>query len=423
MDVQLRTLILEPRNLLQKDSLLVLLIDGLDECEGRNIQQEILHLIQSTADDQFCRLRILVASRPEAHIKETFEAEFFQRVTHTTNIQQSFEDIRTYLCDEFLRIHREHSTMKNISIPWPSPQILEILVERSSGYFVYAATVIKFVGDEYSWPSKQLDIVVQNLIPHDSESPFATLDQLYMQILSRVPRYHPTLCDILCVKIYYPQNFTMQDIDALLGLELGTVELIIRPLHSVLKVPALSRGLLGVHHASFLDFLKDEARSSCFYVGSEEYKSKLGHSILRALSYTHDDPQKNLANLDLYRNLSRISPAWIEYITSISPSADLVPFVQLVNPDFVFYSNFFRRQPVVENFPIWLKKIHPVPEALIQRWDDYHFVLLYEAFQEKVVKNIFQEHRKQDPKPDDSYALARSLGTIHAFGCQVKCKP
>ncbi|KAJ7820526.1 hypothetical protein B0H14DRAFT_3147086 [Mycena olivaceomarginata] len=302
MDVQLRTLILEPRNLLQNDALLVLLIDGSDECEGRNIQQEILRLIQSTADEQFCRLRILVASRPEAHIKETFEAQFFQRVTHTTNIQQSFEDIRTYLCDEFLRIHREHSTMKNISTPWPSPQILEILVERSSGYFVYAATVIKFVGDEYSWPSKQLDIVVQNLIPHGSESPFATLDQLYMQILSRIPvRYHPTLCDILCVKIHYPQNFTMQDIDALLGLELGTVELIICPLHSVLEVPALSRESLGVHHASFLDFLKDEARSSCFYVGSEEYKSKLGHSILRALSYTYDDPQKNLANFDLYR--------------------------------------------------------------------------------------------------------------------------
>jgi hypothetical protein len=92
----------------------------------------------------------------------------------------------------------------------------------------------------------------------------------------------------------------MQDIDALLGLELGTVELIIRPLHSVLKVPALSGDSLEVHHASFLDFLKDETRSSCFYVGSEEHKVKLGHSTLRALSYTYDNPQKNMEDLGLY---------------------------------------------------------------------------------------------------------------------------
>ncbi|KAJ7663509.1 hypothetical protein B0H14DRAFT_2553685 [Mycena olivaceomarginata] len=301
MDVQLRTLILEPCNLLQNNVHPVLLIDGLDECEGHHIQQEIIRLIQSTANGRFCGLRILVASRPEPHIKETFKEDSFQGVTDFTNIWQSFEDIQTYLRNEFLRIHRKHSTMKNIPTPWPSSQILELLVERSSGYFIYASTAIKFVDDEYSWPLEQLDIVVQNLIPHDSESPFATLDQLYMQILSKVPvRYRRTLCDILCVITHYPPNVTAWDIDTLLGIKLDTVELIIRPLHSVLQVPALSEHYLGVHHASFLDFLKDETRSSVFYVGSAEHKAKLGHFILKTLAYTYDDPQKNLAHPDLY---------------------------------------------------------------------------------------------------------------------------
>ncbi|KAJ6456314.1 hypothetical protein DFH09DRAFT_962087, partial [Mycena vulgaris] len=153
-----------------------------------------------------------------------------------------------------------------------------MLVERSSGYFIYAATVIKFVDNEYSSPAKQLDIVVQNSI-HDSESPFATLDQLYIQILSRVlVQSRATLSDILCVITHYLQKVTVRDIDALLGLELGTVELIIRPLHSVLDVPTPPnpnttpwRYLLEVHHASFLDFLKDETRSSGFYVGSTKH--------------------------------------------------------------------------------------------------------------------------------------------------------
>ncbi|KAJ7864150.1 hypothetical protein B0H14DRAFT_2348657 [Mycena olivaceomarginata] len=233
------------------------------------------------------------------------------RLVNFTNIEKSFEDIRTYLCDEFLRIHREHSSMKNIPTPWPSPQILEKLVQNSSGYFVYAATVIKFVDDEYSRPSKQLDIVNQNLIPHDSEPPFSTLDQLYMQILSRVPdRYYFSLCDLLGVMTHHPEDFTERDYYVLLGLELGTTELIIRPLHSVLKVPAFLGDLLGVHHVLFLDFLRNETRSSGFYVGSAKHKAKSVHSILRVLAYTYDDPQKNLADLPLYWRIATNPPRW-----------------------------------------------------------------------------------------------------------------
>ncbi|KAJ7731711.1 hypothetical protein B0H14DRAFT_2409395 [Mycena olivaceomarginata] len=301
LDVQLRSLILEPCRLAHGTSPPALLIDGLDECNGHNIQQQILHLIGSAAKKHHLAVRILVASRPEPYIRETFGEEALRGVADSTDIEQSFEDIRTYFRDEFSRIHRNHSAIKNISTPWPGPYTLGKLVQNSSGYFVYAATVIKFVDDEYSWPSKKLDIVLQNPIPHDSESPFATLDQLYMQILSTVPvQHHPTLCNILCTIIHYLGKFTVLDIDVLLGLKLGTVELIIRPLHSLLKVPQFSGYVLGVHHASFLDFLKDKKRLSDFYVGSVEHKAKLGQSILRVLAYTYGNLQKNLANFWLY---------------------------------------------------------------------------------------------------------------------------
>ncbi|KAJ6530572.1 hypothetical protein B0H19DRAFT_1327725 [Mycena capillaripes] len=115
MDVQLHTLILEPCKLLRGTTPLVLLIDGLDECKGHNIQREILRLIGSIPNDPCRHLRILVASRPEPDIRETFEGEFFQGLVQSTNIEQSFKDIHTYLRDEFSRIHREHSTtMRNI---------------------------------------------------------------------------------------------------------------------------------------------------------------------------------------------------------------------------------------------------------------------------------------------------------------------
>ncbi|KAJ7794231.1 hypothetical protein B0H14DRAFT_127494 [Mycena olivaceomarginata] len=200
MDVQLRTLIQEPCKSLHDTTPapIVFLIDGLDECEGHNIQREVLRLIGSVVNNRSVRFRILIASRPEPHIRETLEEAPFSGLVYLTNIEQSFKDIRTYLWGEFYRIRREHpSTMGNIPAPWPSSDIVEGLVQKSSGYFIYASTVVKFVDDEYSRPSGQLDIIIQNLVPQDMGSPFATLDQLYLQILSRVPpRFHSSLCDI-----------------------------------------------------------------------------------------------------------------------------------------------------------------------------------------------------------------------------------
>ncbi|KAJ7934261.1 hypothetical protein B0H13DRAFT_1591705, partial [Mycena leptocephala] len=269
MDVQLRTLILEPC----KSTPFILLIDGLDKCDGHNIQQEILRLIASAANSH--RLRILVSSRPELHIQETFEEESFRKFFDSADIEQSFDDIRTYLRDEFSRIHREHSTtMQNIPTPWPSPQILEELVENSSGYFAYASTVIKFVDDKYFRPSEQLDII-QNPGPHDTESPFEGLDQMYIQILSGVPaRFHSSVCDILCVITNYPEPINAEQIDELLGLEPGDTRLRLRPLHSILKLPSRQEAI-QVYHASFRDFLNNQERSSIFYVGSPQRRAKL----------------------------------------------------------------------------------------------------------------------------------------------------
>ncbi|KAJ7500902.1 hypothetical protein B0H11DRAFT_769759 [Mycena galericulata] len=354
MDVQLRTLILEPSKLLKVATLPVLLIDGLDECEGRNIQRKILCLIVSAFNDNRHSLRIIVASRPEPDIRETLQQKSLPGLFDSTDIGCSFEDVRTYLRDELSRIHREHrTTVEHIPTPWPSPQILEMLVCRSSGYFIYASTVIKFIDDEYSRPSQRLDII-QNIVPHDSESPFALLDELYIQILSDVSaRYRPRLCDILSVILNYPLALTVEDTEELLGLEPGDVSLILRPLHSVLTFWS-ERNRIDVHHASFRDFLNNQARSSIFYVGSPQYQFKVASTILKALAYNHEDRQKNLANSwNLRWDISARSSKWMGFIASLPPSADFVPLVERINPDFVFRSKV--EDATLKRFLLWLK--------------------------------------------------------------------
>ncbi|KAJ6526768.1 hypothetical protein B0H19DRAFT_1084349 [Mycena capillaripes] len=417
MDVQLCSLILEPCKRLLDSTPSILLIDGLDECEGHNIHREILRLIGSAIKHHGHLLRILIASRPEPHIRETFKQKSFQGLVGYVDIEGSFEDVEAYLRAEFSRIHREHHAMRNIPTPWPSLRILEALVQNSSGYFIYASTVIKFVDDEYSRPSKQLDII---LARHNMASPFEALDQLYRQILSRVPdKYRSHLCDILSVIVNYPHGaLTVTETDDLLGFEPGYVSLILRPLHSILTFNSEDPGI-RMHHASFRDFLHKQERSSIFYVGSSEHHAKLACSILKALAYTYEDHQKNRANLEFRWRLGEHGLKWIEYVIAQTPSMRFVPFIRRVNPDFIFC-----RQDLgdIRGFLLWLKTIYPVPKDLIQRWEDYHFIRLYEDFQYNVAFELLEERNIEFPQGTDFEILALSLHSICALQARMNSR-
>ncbi|KAJ7809885.1 hypothetical protein B0H14DRAFT_2193266, partial [Mycena olivaceomarginata] len=121
------------------------IIDGLDECNNEVIQQEVLRSISTIIfQEPRLPLRFLVASRPEPHIREIFKSTL-DKIHRPLNILPSFWDVRKYLQDEFARIHRDHQAMASVSTPWPSPEIVDKLVEKSSGYFIYASTVVKFI--------------------------------------------------------------------------------------------------------------------------------------------------------------------------------------------------------------------------------------------------------------------------------------
>jgi hypothetical protein len=66
-----------------------------------------------------------------------------------------------------------------------------------------------------------------------------------------------------------------------------------------------------------------------------------------------------------------------------------------------------------------MKKIHPVPEALIQRWEDYSFVVQYEDFLQKITINLDKENGKWYPESDNTKVLAPSLTTIYALLSQM----
>ncbi|KAJ6560119.1 hypothetical protein B0H19DRAFT_902444, partial [Mycena capillaripes] len=183
--VQLQKLIIEPGQHSSPRRTMVVVIDGLDECEGKDIQQEILRSID-IAIQKGLPLRFFIASRPEPHISGIFGSTGLAGSHCPVNIQRLFDEVRLYLKNNFAKICQKHEeTMAMVSQPWPSPADLEHLVQKSSGYFIYASTVIRFIDDKNFQPTERHKVIMG--IPAESpedESPFGALDQLYIQILS-----------------------------------------------------------------------------------------------------------------------------------------------------------------------------------------------------------------------------------------------
>ncbi|KAJ7639568.1 hypothetical protein FB45DRAFT_906024 [Roridomyces roridus] len=180
--------------------------------------------------------------------------------------------------------------MLRVPLPWPSADVVDALVEKSSGYFIYASTVIKFVDDKDFRPTDQLAIVLNPSSKYDA-LPYAPLDRLYFQILSQVPeRSHPRLLAILAAIFTFDSESYVaisRRLEQLFDLEDGDVRLALSRLHSVLYIPPKSYAFtysITAIHASFGGFLLGESRSSIFHLGAQA-RIDVARALLRVYSH------------------------------------------------------------------------------------------------------------------------------------------
>ncbi|KAF7372937.1 putative nwd2 protein [Mycena sanguinolenta] len=366
--VQMQELISEPCCSREHQDPIVILIDGLDECDEHGVQGEVLRAIQHPSSNHPIFLRFIIASRPEPHIRQVFQSSSSH--CHSFNVEQSFEDVRKYLRDEFSRVHRNHLTMQNISSPWPGCDVLEELVWRSSGYFIYASTIIKFIEDENYRPIVRLE-VVRNANGPGSESAYDALDRLYMTILSSVPR-QSELTPILGAIV----NFRLppEEIDKLFRLAEGETLLLLRGLHSVLKIQS-SKDIISSHHASFLDFLDNPGRSRTFCIGTLHYRIDLARIILEAYV---GPPKKTDRFFSIF-----LADHLVPFINTLPPSvevAELLPRIGAIEPEF-FVSTTYIMMPspyVPRRILAWVKQVPSAPRDIINLWEEYECMVSLE---------------------------------------------
>ena len=279
----------------------LLVIDGLDECNGEEHQAEILRILKMALlklKSSLPTLYLLIASRPEPAIAAVFDNELSD-ITHRLVLDNTYHpdrDIATFLrssfADIFRRRHAHFPSTSAVPQPWPPEHVISFLVRKSSGQFIFAATVIRFIDVDRRVPTAQLQLILDICGSVDSSSfatnPFALLDELYSHVL-RSSEQTERAISILGAIFYLngKHSPTLEFLQAFLRLEPEDIAMIFWDLHSIVRIPVSHKSSIHFYHASLRDFLMDRHRSRNLSIDGSKAHSFLLKMCIQTLADFH----------------------------------------------------------------------------------------------------------------------------------------
>lgn len=258
----------------------VLILDGLDKCQGDNNQRDIVQCIEELSTScvpMFC----VIISRPEPQIEETFNrlTSMVHRISLASarHMKQAEDDIRTYLRSAFDQIYEDHSL--NTEEYWPTEGEISRLVRNSKGIFIYAYTVIKYVEDRDFDPMERMREII---VPSLGNTAFVPLDHLYRHIMGahKNPQLMLQILTIVCVWAdYVSESINSSDIERLLHLRKGAATIALRRMRSILNIKTLR-----LYHKSFADFISNKDRAREFFIDFKQGHASMAEMLLRYIS-------------------------------------------------------------------------------------------------------------------------------------------
>ncbi|KAF9452874.1 hypothetical protein P691DRAFT_150724 [Macrolepiota fuliginosa MF-IS2] len=304
IQIQFRKLIVEPFSILAaKDPAmfqhpLVIIIDGLDECNGEEAQCEIIDLInEAVRSSPLLPLLWVLCSRPECHLQAIFSRADFEihcwREEMRIDSTDGRRDVARYIRDNLKDIRNKYQVepaAKTIGRRWPSKRRTKSLIKAADGLFVIASIAIRFIGDsDYANPATRLDAflkIIKTSQVVGMRNPMEYLDMLYGRILADVPKdVLPITMKLLGFGILFRTFFAnVQALANLMELNQSSVYGALRKLHSVLKIPPpehAGRAFLEFYHASFADYLQNPARSGKYCIDEREVACSVAKGCLR----------------------------------------------------------------------------------------------------------------------------------------------
>jgi hypothetical protein len=286
---QWRELIIGPLSQLEAGSLpspLIIVVDALDECDRESDIKHVLQLLADTRGLDPVRLRVLVTSRPEIPIRDSFS-----RFPDDKHHDLVLHNIIEFVVDRDISVFLKH----HLSMIRPAERVIEQLVRKASGLFIWAATACRFVHEGKRFAAKRLVMILESSSTAIT-APEKHLNEVYITVLkhSISPDYtneeKEESCRILrhslgsIVVLFSP--LSSHSLSRLLHVPENDIDQTLEDLHAILDIPDDQTRPLRLHHPSFRDFLLDKERCSDpkFWVDEKQAHRTLANCCIRLMS-------------------------------------------------------------------------------------------------------------------------------------------
>ncbi|KAF5329240.1 hypothetical protein D9619_009031 [Psilocybe cf. subviscida] len=291
----------------------LILVDGLDECNDRDVQSDLILCIGLAVHQLSIPFRFVIASRPEAHILATFELDpAFQGIDGVNVTKQNLgddedadEQIMTFLVKKFAEIRRVHPIRDFLPQQWPRIDQIEQLVAKSSKGFIYPTTVIRYIKMPNNRPDECLERILGLSAIPTSDKPYEPLDGLYRHIFESVPEINkPSIHEIfhfLVLPSTWNGVTTSTTIERHFDYKPGHVQHVLRDL--LCLVAFTGDGYIKVLHASLPDFLLDKSRSGPLYIDPADAHGAIAASYLLGICRGNELPVRRSGFADFLEHI------------------------------------------------------------------------------------------------------------------------
>ena len=245
----------------------IIVVDALDECIDNQPASAILSVLGRFAK-QLPLVKIFITGRPEPRIRTGFRLPLLEPITHIfllhgVELSSVDNDIRLYLVQQLTTIAKQRSDLE-LPDPWPHPSEIEALTKKSSGLFIFASTLVRFIESKYHDPVERLQLVSKaTSTAHEGH---AGIDSLYLQVLlhafsdTQESDVFANVRSVLGAIVLAFNPLSQWELSKILGVSMTLVSATLRHLHSVILVPTNKYKEIRIFHKSFPDFLQDDKR-------------------------------------------------------------------------------------------------------------------------------------------------------------------
>ena len=295
---QLKDLVVDPLSAIGISCIIV--IDALDECVDDQPASAILSVLGRLVN-KLPLVKFFITGRPEPRIRSGFRLPLLQPFTqvfllHEVEPTSVGGDIRLYLTTKLSAIAKRRSDLELPEV-WPSDEDIAVLVKKSSGLFIFASTVARFIESEHHDPGERLRLIVSRAddTRHEGAS---GIDSLYSQVLHDAfsgiedESVFDDLRRILGAVVLAINPLSRDGLVQFLSIDSTVISARLRHLHSVILVPTNRAKEVRVFHKSFPDFLQDPDRCQDpnFRIDCQTHHGGMALSCLRLVGKLQINP-------------------------------------------------------------------------------------------------------------------------------------